>query len=258
MKQLADIEEAFTSALLNAREPIPMRIRGATRRRAERRFAVYRNNVITSLIRALNNQFPVVCRLVGHEFFQAMARAYATTHPPVSPIMMFYGETFPNFIDGFAPANAVPYLGDVARIEIARIRAYHAADAVPIGPRAFAELVSDKLGNLEVDLHPSVSVIESPYPIASIWKVNNDPARATPIAPWASEAALVARPFMEVEVHRLPPGTAAFLSSLANGGTMIDAIEAGAAVNSAFETVESLALLITSNVVTGIRGRAIG
>jgi hypothetical protein len=252
MKQFAEIEGPFASAFPNAGKPIPASICDVARRRSDRRLAVYRNNVVTGLIRALCRRFPVVCHLVGGEFFWAMAHAYVTTHPPVSPIMMFYGETFPDFIDGFAPANAVPFLSDVARIEVARGRAYHAADATPIEPAAFAGLLSEELSDLEVRLHPSVSVIESRYPIVSIWKVNNDPGRATPIAPWASEAALVARPFMEIEVHRLPPGTAAFLSSLAIGGTMAEAVEAGAAATPEFNLVESLALLITSNVVTGI------
>jgi hypothetical protein len=219
---------------------------------------VYRNDVITGLIRALGQRFPVIGRLVGDEFFRAMAHAYVTTHPPVSPIVMFYGETFPDFIDGFAPANAVPYLGDVARIEVARGRAYHAADATPMEPAAFAGILSEELSDLEVRLHPSVSVIESRHPIVSIWKVNSDPGRVTPIAPWASETALVARPFMEVEVRRLPFGTAAFLSSLVTGGTMAEAVEAGAAAAPEFNLVESLALLITSHIVTGIEVRRIG
>jgi hypothetical protein len=228
------------------------------RRRADRRLAVYRNTVITAPIRALGQRFPVVNRLVGDEFFRAMAHAYVTTHPCVSPIMMFSGETFADFIDGFAPAYAVPYLGDVARIEIARSRAHNAADATPIEPWAFAGILSEELGDLEVRLHPSVSVIESRYPIVSIWTVNNDPESATPIAPWASEAALVSRPFLEVEVRRLPPGAAAFLSSLAKSGTMAEAVEAGTTATPEFNLVESLALLITSNVVTGIEVCRIG
>ena len=41
-----------------------------------RRFGVYRNNVYASLIDVLAGRFPVVARLVGEEFFRAMARAY--------------------------------------------------------------------------------------------------------------------------------------------------------------------------------------
>ena len=140
MNQLADTQNAFACALLDAARAVPATIRGAARRRADRRFAVYRNNVVAGLIDALAQRFPVVCRLVGDEFFRAMARVYVTARPPTSPLMMLYGETFPDFIDEFAPAAALPYLGDVARLELARGRAYHAADAVPAGPQIFAGL----------------------------------------------------------------------------------------------------------------------
>ena len=208
--------------------------------------------MVVGLIDALALRFPVVRRLVGDEFFRAMAQLYVTARPPTSPIMMLYGETFPEFIDEFAPAAAVPYLGDVARLEIARGRAYHAADAVPKSPQAFAALPMDRLTHLRVQLHPSVSIIVSSYPIVSIWKVNSDPDHAVPIAPWAAEAALVSRPFTDVEVRRLPPGAAAFLSCLSQNGTVAHAVEAGTAASAEFDVVESLALLIASNVVIGI------
>ena len=41
------------------------------------RFAVYRNNVAVGLSDALAARFPVICRLVGADFFAAMARLHA-------------------------------------------------------------------------------------------------------------------------------------------------------------------------------------
>jgi len=123
MHQPADFQDFFARALLDPVHAVPAAIRGAARRRADRRFAVHRNNVVVGLINALAERFPVVSRLVGDEFFRAMARLYATMRPPASPLMMLYGETFPEFIDAFAPAAALPYLGDIARLEYARGRA---------------------------------------------------------------------------------------------------------------------------------------
>ena len=257
MDQPADAQNAFARALLDATHAVPATIRGAARRKADRRFAVYRNNVVAGLVDALAQRFPVVCRLVGDEFFRAMARVYATARPPASPLMMLYGETFPEFIDEFAPAAALPYLGDIARLELARGRAYHAADAAaPAGAQIFAGLGGERLGRLRVKLHPSASIVASSHPIVSIWQVNNDPDHAVPIAPWAAEAALVARPYADVEVRRLPPGAAAFLSCLSRHGAMAEAVEAGTAASAEFDLVESLSLLIAANVVIGIDGPA--
>ncbi len=89
--------------------------------------------------------FPAVERIVGEEFFQAMARAYVLAEPPRSPVLMDYGTTFADFIAGFAPAASLPYLPDVARIERAWREAYHAEDAEPLGPEAFAGIGADAI-----------------------------------------------------------------------------------------------------------------
>jgi Putative DNA-binding domain len=253
MDQMGDLQTKFGRALLNPAQPIPSAIRGATRCRADRRFAVYRNNVVAGLIDALAQRFPVVRRLVGDSFFEPMARVYVVTCPPASPIMLLYGESFPDFLENFAPAANVPYLSDVARLEMARGRAYHAADAMPVEPRAFAALPPERLADLRFDFHPSVSIIKSPYPIVSIWQVNDDPDHAVPTAPWAPEAALVARPFGEVEVTRLAPGVPEFLLCLVHNGTMNDAARAGEEAATEFDLVESLQSLIMSRAVKRIR-----
>jgi Putative DNA-binding domain len=244
MPSLADIQDAFTEALLDRTVPVPPFISGAPRRRVDRRFAVYRNNVAAGLVAALATRFPVVKRLVGDEFFRAMAHAYATTDLPRSPLMLYYGETFPAFIDAFAPAAPIPYLADVARIEMARGLAYHATDATPLDAEAFAALPMDRLGELRIRLHPSVSVITSNHPIYSIWHVNQDPDRFVPISPFAREAVLIARPCLRVKTQRITHEIAAFIRGLAAGKTLEESVEIATAA-------ESLALLVSSRIVVG-------
>ena len=100
--------------------------------RSARRFAVYRNNVMVTLSKALKSRFPAVDKIVGEEFFGAMARVFVSERPPRSPLLATYGDEFADFIATFEPASDLPYLADVARLEAARTRAYHSADAVPI------------------------------------------------------------------------------------------------------------------------------
>ena len=100
------------------------------------RFAVYRNNVVVGLVGALEARFPATRKIVGEDFFKGAAKLFAATQPPRSPLMLFYGDAFPAFLADFEPAREVPYLADVARLEAARTRAYHAADAKPLTPAA--------------------------------------------------------------------------------------------------------------------------
>jgi hypothetical protein len=251
MMSFARTQSAFAKSLLDRTVPVPTDIRGASRRRADRRFAVYRNNVAAGLANALAERFPVVKRLVGDEFFRAMAHVYATAELPRSPVMLYYGETFPGFIDDFEPARPIPYLGDIARIEMARGLAYHAADAKPLEPEAFAALPPDRLGELRVRLHPSLSIITSAHPIYSIWQMNQDPVRFSPASPWTKEAVLVARPHLKVRTRCITHGDAAFIRALAAGSTLAGAVLAAGRAVPHFSASESLAILIGARVVVG-------
>src|SRR5262245_37344384 len=74
-----------------------------------KRFEIYRNNVVAGLTRALAIRFPATEKIVGEEFFAAMARAFVLRHPPTSPVLLNYGDDFSAFVEGFAPAKTVPY-----------------------------------------------------------------------------------------------------------------------------------------------------
>src|SRR5215470_16374918 len=195
MYHLATVQKSFADAVRDASLRVPEPIRGAARSTSERRFGVYRNNVAVGLVAALAERFPVVQRLVGEDFFRAMARAYVTQEPPRSPVLLHYGVTFPVFIEGFAPARAIPYLGDVARLEFARGRAYHAADAAPVADAEIASVPAEQLADMHVTLHPSMSVVGSCHPIVSIWEAHRDPEAIVPVQSWIGETALVSRPF---------------------------------------------------------------
>jgi hypothetical protein len=252
MATLAQTQKSFAHALLDHSAPAPRDMRGT---HSERRFAIYRNNVAMGLFSALSARYPVVKRLVGDEFFGELSRRYIAVAPPRSPIMLCYGETFPDFINKFEAARPVPYLAAVARIEMARGLAYHAADATPIGANDFAALPPRQLAELRLTLHPSVSVVASPYPIFSIWNVNQSRAPVVPVMPWAAEAALIARPVHAVEVTKLRTGEAIFLQTLAQGDTVAEAFDAALADAPSFDVAQGLALLIKARIVTGFGRR---
>lgn len=125
---------SFGRALLDPQMATPDGLTGPDGETAPKRFNVYRNNVIVSLCEALGESFPAVKALLGEEYFRALAQAFVTAHPPVSPVLIWYGAGFADFLDAFPPLKAYPYLGDVARLEWSWLQAYHAADAAPLDP----------------------------------------------------------------------------------------------------------------------------
>lgn len=177
------------------------------------RFAVYRNNVAHSLREALGRRFSVVRRLVGDEFFGAMAAEFIAAHPPQSPVLQEWGWEFAGFLTEFPPVARLPYLPDVARIEWARGRAYHAADADPLDPSALVE-------DAPIRLHPSLRLLRLDQPAVSIWAANQ-PGRDGRVRGSGAETALIwRRPDFDVPVQALKPLDAAFITALMDGATL--------------------------------------
>ena len=134
--------------------------------------------------------------------------------PPRSPLLMTYGDDFAEFIEAFPPARSVPYLGDIARLEAARTRAYHAADAVSMGVDELAALGSRGWANARVVLHPSIRGhffrLSDCDNLGSTSR--SDRARLDRRRPIGRRAG--PRPNLAVEIYRLAPGGAVFVSEL--------------------------------------------
>jgi hypothetical protein len=248
----APFETAFAGALLQAEQPIPGGITAYNAAIPTRRFAVYRNNVVAGLVNALKNRFPVVEKIVGEEFFAAMARAFVTKRPPRTPVLARYGDDFAAFVAMFEPARELAYLADVARLETARTRAYHADDAAPVGANAFAALDANAVDALRIDLHPSAQIVRSSHPIVTIWAMNSGERTLAPIEKWYGEDALVIRPHLDVEVRLLPPGGAVFLLALTEGCPLGAAADAALADDPKFDLTPNLAALIGWGLVRNI------
>lgn len=239
----ADSQGAFATALLDAARPVPAGVTGPGGGADAARFAVYRNNVFVGLTKALGQRFAVSGRLVGEEFFTAMARAYAQDHKPATPLIMDYGDDFPDFVAGFGPAGEIAYLPDVARLEVAWSKAYHAADAACLPLAALAAVAPEELPELRLAPHPSAALIASPHPVGSIWAAHQlDEVR--PPEDWQPETVLVVRPGFEVGVHILPPRDAAFAEALFAGLPLGEAAQIAAGRDPAFEFGTALAGLL--------------
>jgi hypothetical protein len=217
------------------------------------RFAVYRNNVAASLIEALADTFPVTQALVGDAFFRAMARVFVRAQPPQSPLLVFYGERFPDFIQGFQPASSLPYLADLARLEMAYVKAYHAADAAPLALTELAQLLGDEscLARVSFTLHPSVQLVRSRYAVVSLWAAHQDDATSTSarlktIDSQNAEAALLMRQGLDVAVIPIEQGAAEFIDNLHNHHRF------AAAANTAtpFNLGDALELLLRCAAIT--------
>lgn len=249
---LRERQRLFAAALLDPTMPLPHGLVGPDREPSARRFNVYRNNVVLGLIEALKTAYPAVCRIVGEEFFMAMARAYAVLEPPATPIMLEYGATFPDFIEAFEPAQCVPYLADIARLERAWLEAYHAAEAMPINPASLGALDHQHLSQVRFTLHPSLRIVRSSYPIAQIWAMNSDGGTPAAIDTFGGgEDVIVLRPAVEVWVRVVAASAAAFVLSLQAGASISGAAACAINAHPDFDLAAVLRDLFAIEAVTG-------
>jgi len=215
------------------------------------RIAIYRHHVAATLGELLNDVYPVVRRLVDARFFAYAADRFVAAHPPASPCLAEYGDGFPSFLAGFAPCRHLPYLPDVARLEWAMSRAQHAAEAPRLTLRALA---GDDPGRRTLRMHPSLTLLDSAWPVDRIWRANQPDAEAgTVVALDAGSARLqVWRAGDDVVFRTMSPGDFTLRQTLADGATLDAAARATLALEPAFDLALALYELFNDGVVSAV------
>jgi hypothetical protein len=243
-------EDRFAAALLDPTRAPPA-LKSWNGSDPAQRFGVYRNNVVVALVDALAETFPVVQTMVGERFFRAMAGASLAQQLPETPVLANFGKRFPEFIAAFPPAAGLPYLADLARLEFARVEAFHAADRRALGASELASWLGDPQGlaQLRFAWHPSLRLIPSPYPIVALWAAHAAEGDLRQIDWTRGQTALVLRHDLEVEVFALDQADAAFLAALLARHPLGEAVEAAGRIDFDFNPI--LGLLLRAQVICG-------
>jgi hypothetical protein len=244
----------FGRAVLDPEFDTPAGLIGPDGLSAPKRFNVYRNNVIVSLCEALGQTFPAIKKLLGEEYFSALARAYVLQHPPRSPVLMWYGADFSDFIEAFPPLKDYAYLGDVARVEWNWVQAFHATDAAPMDPALLGTIEPSSVGLVRFTRHPTTSLVSSLWPIWDLARVNRfEPDHAIEIDLNRSQAVLITRPDLNVDLYLLRPGCDVFLNALFEGVTLGDAAALAQTQCQEFSLSDCLSDCLSSGAFTGLQ-----
>jgi hypothetical protein len=216
-------QQAFAAALLDPGRAPPEFLRARAGAQLQARFDVYRNNVHASLGEALFAAFPVTARLVGEEFFRALAIQFLRRHLPRGAALHDYGAELPDFIRAHPAAVSLPYLADVAAFEQLWWQAYGAADAQAMSVADLAAVPGEQLLAMRAHLHPAVRLLQSAYPVHGIWMAHQVEGEPAPVAQWQAECVLLTRPEATVQTRRIESSQHALLSALGAGATLEEA-----------------------------------
>jgi hypothetical protein len=218
----AQRQSALLAALLAGHEPSPQLSLREQGERLRRGLVAYRANAQTMAGRALQAAYPTVAAMVGEEDFAAMARALWRASPPRRGDLARWGLDLPEFIEAQRDLDSWPYLADCARLDAALRRCEAAADAVP-EPDTLALLAEHDPDGLCLRLLPCVHLVESPWPIATLYAahqrdgaVDLDAAREA-LAERRVEAVVVARQGWRARVSEVDASVFAWMQALRDG-----------------------------------------
>lgn len=182
---LSQFQDAFVAALQG--RPAP----GLAALTEQPAFAVYRNTVMAGCVEALCDNFPSVLALVGREWMEAAAAAYARQAPPDDPRLIHYGAAFADFLEQAQAQHGVPYLAAVARLDARWNEAFSALDAPCLD---LAELAGMTAGDLARSvLYPRDNARWhwcAAHPAYRLWRCGREQLAWADDQPWAGEGVL--------------------------------------------------------------------
>jgi len=221
------------------------------------RLEIYRRNGAAIYRQALAASYPVVRRLVGVPFFEAVVDDFVHAHPSRSGDLNEYGAELPAFLGHYGPTASLPYLPDVAAVEWALDEAARSGSAL-LAPAdvaaAFETLSAERLGAARVQLHPAARPLACEFGAMRIWRVHQSDwhgAVEAAVEP-APEWLLVMRAQGRVFVERIGNAEHAWLAALRRGTTFECALHAGLAVDSDFDLGGALPRRIADGTIVAV------
>lgn len=172
---LSELQAAFLSAVREAKSDgvLQAHIKSSDNLSCQQRIAIYRDSFKGNLIACLKAAYPVCLRLVGEEYFCALAIRYIGIYEHRQPSLACYGDQFADFLAHFDPTQRVlPYLSGVAHLEWAYHLALDSPEYDALDYRALSQLSEAEHMQLVFMLPPSSTLLYSDFPIYAIWKMN--------------------------------------------------------------------------------------
>jgi hypothetical protein len=250
MSELGQFQDAFAAALAE-RTAAPIAAWLPDHEAEPAGLAVYRNTIAKGCVDALAANFPTVASLVGDDWFRAAAALFAAEHPPSSAALLAYGEAFPDWLERFPPADDLPYLPAMARLDRMWTTALFAGEAETLTAEAFA-LDPEALTAARPRLHPSLAFAWFDSGLPGLWLAAREPDPGEMELTDDPQGVLIVRPHDAVHSRLLDLAGFAFLAAARDGANLGEAITAAAQADPAADLATLFAALIADGVFSGL------
>jgi hypothetical protein len=188
---------------------------------------VYANAYVLRLIEALRSNFPALHQALGDDDFAAMSRGYLQQHPSTHASIRWFGDALAGFLHATQPWCGVPVLSELATFEWAIRHTLDAADAERLSVDTLLSVPAESWGDLQFDLHPSVSLLALDWNAPPLWRALTDEENAVPGATTTPVQQprhwlVYRKPDLACGWHSLPDTEHAALDQLRQGATFAD------------------------------------
>jgi hypothetical protein len=177
MLSLREVQESFFRSLARVPgggsahfDPALVRtIEGRGQLGPQARIDIYARMYFARLLEVLHEDFPRVAAILGCERFDAISRTYLARHPSTNPSLRHLGRHFAEFLNIQKEIHELPFLGDLARLEWARLEVFDAPDVEPLRIESLHKLAPDDWPELRLQLIPAYQTLRSDWPVQEIW-----------------------------------------------------------------------------------------
>ena len=221
---LQTVENAFKQIFQDANSTLLEIIEDNLNIPKESGIAIYKNNALGAQLSSLKSIYSTCELLVGETCFKQLAFSYLRTHPMRKPDLNTFAETFPNFIQQLqqheSTLGQVPYLSDIAKLELNLNQAYYAQKHCIFDIDAFSNLSTNEQSQVTFMLNHSLHLISSCYPLKMIWDAHQAESIQAFNIEEGNYSYLIHRPEYKAEILPIPFEHYEFLFAIKNRLTL--------------------------------------
>lgn len=189
----------------------------------EDRWAIYTSGYVARLVESIGHDYRAVRRILGEPAWCSLVARYVRACPPREHDVARAGDRLSGFLEGDPLSADLPFLPELARLELALALAFVAPDRATLSWERFAGLGPEAAATAPLRAVPGATVLRSAWPIAELRRLVDTPDPAVDIqVEGRSETVLVWRRDFAATWRVLNPTEAAVAEAVVRGTRLFD------------------------------------
>lgn len=185
------------------------------------RMAVYAGAYLARMAEALKETFEAVARFAGEAAFIDLCEGYVEAYPSGEYNLSEIGHSFAAYAAKTSYAAKLPFIKDLASLEWAVSRAFHAPGREPARMERFAGWDDEHWSRARIRVQEGCSLLRSAWPVADLWNARKMPEGRIDVAiEGRPQTVFVYRAGLDVRVRVVSAAEAAFLERVAAGDSL--------------------------------------